>query len=203
MRRGALAAEGELVWSPGPDRYVASFEGAAFSMLILEWHSEGGFDAAGVAPERFTDRRLRRSAMSANFRRDQGRITFSGPQVEYPLVPGAQDRLSWLVQLAGIVAADPARFGAGSRIEMFVVGARADGDVWTFEVQGREALDLPAGRLDDTLRLKRAARRPFETEAEVWLDPGHAWLPARVRLTVPGSGDALEFQLAAPVPGGG
>lgn len=202
VRRGALAAEGELVWQPGPERYVANFEASAFSVLVLEWHSEGGYDAAGLAPQRFTDRRQRRSAMSANFRRDQGRITFSGPQVEYPLVAGAQDRLSWLLQLAGIVAADPARFGPGSRIPMFVVGARGDAAIWSFEVQPPEPLDLPAGRVESAWHLRRPAHQPYETEADVWLDPARAWLPARVRLSVPGSGDTLEFQLAAPTGGG-
>ena len=35
--------------------------------------------------------------------REAGRITFSGPQVEYPLLPGAQDRISWLLQLAAVL----------------------------------------------------------------------------------------------------
>ena len=37
--------------------------------------------------------------------RDIGRITFSGPSLEYPLFPGVQDRLSWIAQLAAIAQA--------------------------------------------------------------------------------------------------
>ncbi len=48
-------------------------------------------------------------------------------------MPGTQDRLSWMLQLAAIVEAAPERHGPGARVSMFVVGARGDADVWTFE----------------------------------------------------------------------
>ena len=40
--------------------------------------SDGNLDGNGLAPVRFLDRRARRSAQAANFRRDVGTVTFSG-----------------------------------------------------------------------------------------------------------------------------
>ena len=196
MRRGALVGSAGFAWRPSPERYEMNLEGSAMSITLLQMKSEGGFDGAGLAPERFTDRRIRRSPQAANFQREAGKITFSGPPTEYPLLAGAQDRLSWMVQLPAIVAADPARWSRpGASIALFVVGARGDGDVWAFEVDGRESLDLPAGRVEGALRLHRLPRRPYDTQAEVWLDPARHWLPVRVRLAVAQADDAVEFRL--------
>jgi hypothetical protein len=84
--------------------------------------------------------------------------------------------LSWLLQLPGIVDAEPSRFGAGAQVVLMVVGARG-GYVWTFVVQGVETL---GGR--PLLKLVREARRIYDTRAEVWLDPAQAHLPVRAVL---------------------
>lgn len=200
LRRGTLHGQAELDWQPGADGYEARFEGTAFGVLLLAWTSQGRFDAAGLAPDRFVDRRRRRAAQAANFLRDEGRITFSGPRAEYPLVPGTQDRLSWMLQLAAIVEADPARHAPGARISMFVVGARGDADTWTFEAEGTEALDLAAGRVEQALRLRRQPRKPHDLLAEIWLDPARGHLPVRVRLGNAGADDAIEFELVEVLP---
>lgn len=200
LKRGALAGNGELAWQPADGRYLLTMEGSAFSINVLNWRSEGGFDAAGIAPERFVDRRRGRDVRAANFQRDKGLITFSGPQVEYPLHPGAQDRLSWMLQLAAIVAADPPKYGPGARISLFVAGARGDADVWTFSVEASESLDLPVGPVANALRLRREPRKPYDTLGEVWLDPARTYLPVRVRLSVPQADDSTEFLLREAQP---
>ncbi|MFY9513454.1 MAG: DUF3108 domain-containing protein, partial [Rubrivivax sp.] len=200
LKRGALSGSGELVWRPAEGRYTAVMEGAAFSINVLHWRSEGLLDAAGIAPERFVDRRRGRDVRAANFQRDKGRITFSGPQVEFPLPPGAQDRLSWMLQLAAIVEAEPARFVPGAQVSLFVVGARGDADTWTFSVEAVEPLDLPVGPVAQALRLRREPRKPYDTLGEVWLDPARAHLPVRVRLSVPQADDSTEFLLREQQP---
>ncbi len=196
MRRGALRGSADLAWQPSAEGYEATLEATAFSLPVISWTSRGRFDAAGLAPERFVDKRMRRSPQAANFQRDGGRITFSGPSVEYPLVAGAQDRLSWMLQLPAIVAADPCRQRVGgARITMMVVGARGDADLWTFEAGDREPLALPAGPVAAALHLRRQPRKPYDTEVDVWLDPQRAWLPVKLRLAIPTSGDSSEFVL--------
>jgi hypothetical protein len=196
LRRGLLSGSGLLVWRPGEAAYEMTLEGSAFGQTLLAWTSRGALDSHGIAPERFTDRRGRRAEQAANFRRDIGRISYSGPTVEYPLPEGAQDRLSWMVQLPAILEADPALREPGQRIELFVSGARGDADLWTFVVQGRADLDLPAGPVSGALHLLRAPRKPFDTQAEAWLDPARGHLPVRAKLSTPDSGDATDLLLS-------
>jgi hypothetical protein len=195
IKRGALSGEATLDWQPRAGAYVLDMEGRAFGISIIGWHSEGALDAHGLAPTRFTDRRRGRDVQAANFQRDKGLITYSGPDVQYPLVPGAQDRLSWMLQLPAILKADAARAKPGSNISLFVTGARGDGDVWTFDVAAVEAVDVVGARVERTVHLHREPRKPFDTQVDVWLDPARSYLPVRLRLSVPKTGDANEFVL--------
>ena len=141
VRRGFLRGDGEIRWQPSGDGYRLVLEARVAGVTLLMQTSEGGVDANGLAPVRFVDQRARRSAQAANFRRDAGTITFSGSGAEWPLLAGSQDRLSWMIQLAGIAAAEPQLLAEGGRITMVVVGARGD-----------------AERLDPSLRRPRKRR---------------------------------------------
>ncbi len=195
MRRSGLRGEAQLVWQPRGERYTLALTGAAAGQPLLAWASTGGFDGAGLAPERFVNRSRGRDVRAANFQRESARISFSSSTASYPLLAGAQDRLSWMLQLPAIVQAAPQRFTPGARIPVFVVGARGEADVWTFEVEAVEALELPTGRIERALRLLREPRRPYDTRVEVWLDPALHHLPVRVRLITATTGEGNEFAL--------
>lgn len=198
LTRGAVAGEVELRWQPDGDRYAASLEGRGGGDGLPAWRSTGGFDAAGIAPGRFVDHRRGRGALAVNFQRDAGKVTFSGPQIEHVLAPGVQDRLSWMLQLAAIAAADPVRIGA-SGAAIGVVGVRGDADVWRFEPMGTETLDLAEGPVA-ALHLLRRPERVYDTRAEVWLAPSLHFLPLRVRLSNGGETLQLEWRAGARVP---
>ncbi len=191
LRRGMLTGTGTLAWRPDGARYELQLDGTVLGLRVLTQASRGRLDARGLAPERFTDQRARRAMQAANFRRDVGRISFSGPTHELPLYPGVQDRLSWMVQLPGIVAADPARRAAGQRIVLQVVGARGDGAAWSVEVLGMEPVPTRAGAVP-ALHLRREPRGPYDTRVEVWLDPQRHYLPLRATQQ---SGDEEMFEL--------
>lgn len=196
LRRGSLSGQGVLRWQPGADGYELTMEGSVLGFQFLAQQSTGGFDAAGLAPQRFVDRRRGRAQQAANFQRERGLITYSGASEQHPLVAGAQDRVSWMVQLAAIVDADPSRWRSGEHIEMAVSGARGDADVWTFTVAGREAVTLVGGaRVESALLLRREPRKPFDTRVEVWLDPTRHHLPVRLQLTGARADEALVFVL--------
>jgi hypothetical protein len=190
MQRGLAVGVADLSWAPLADAgYELRLEGRVAGVTVLDWASRGQIDVAGLAPERFVLRRRGRDRHAANFQREAGKISFSGPTHEQPLPPGAQDRLSWILQLPAIVAAAPERFVSGAAIVLFVAGARGDADAWTFLVQGPESLDgTPA------LKLLREPRRLYDTRVEVWLDPAEHYLPLRVVQTPSGGGAALELQ---------
>ena len=189
LQRGLASGEAELQWTLASDgRYQLRLEGWVAGVTLLEWASQGEIDTAGVAPDRFAVRRRGRDRQAANFQRDVGKITFSGPAHELTLLPGAQDRLSWTVQLPAIVAAAPERFIAGTSVVLSVVGVRGDADVWTFVVQGTETIGGVAA-----LRLLREPHRPYDTRVDVWLDPAQSYLPLRVLQTPSGGGAALDL----------
>ena len=196
LQRGPMVGVAELRWSPqGNARYEMQLTGRVAGVTMLEWASQGQLDAAGVAPERLAIRRRGRDQQAVNFQREAGKITFSGPTHELSLWPGAQDRLSWMLQLPAVVAAAPERYGAGASVVLFVAGARGDADIWTFVVQGVETLDERP-----TLKLVREPRRRYDTRAEVWLDPADHFAPLRLVQTPTGGGAALELHRERAVP---
>lgn len=198
LRRGMLSGQGELRWQHDGRRYEVRLEGrVALFGTILTQVSRGGFDAAGLAPERHTDKRRNRGEQAANFQRAAGIISFSGPATQYPLVAGAQDRVSWMLQLAAIGQAWSKRPGTGTHVAMFVAGARGDGDVWSFRVEGTDAVNTPMG-MASAIKLMREPRKQYDTKVEIWLDPARHHLPVRARMTE-ASGDPFELILSEEV----
>jgi hypothetical protein len=196
-RRNQRSGEAELLWQPEADGYRLQLIGTGLGMGLA---SAGGFDGAGLAPLRHTEVRRGRELRAANFQRDSGRITYSGPAVEHPLLPGAQDRLSWLVQLASVLNADAALAEPGTQLRMVVAGARGDTEVWLFTVQPPAELDLPAGRVVGAVHLLREPRRAYDTEVQVWLDPAREHLPVQLWLRLRATGEGTELRLAAAGP---
>ena len=201
LQRGALRGTGELQWLPQGERYEARLEGRLAGIALLTQVSQGGFDDAGVAPLRFTDQRAAGAVRAANFQREAGKISFSGPSVEYPLLMGSQDRLSWMVQLAAVVAAEPQRLQQGGRVVIHVVGARGDSRLWVFRFVGLETIAAGAGTVQ-TARFVRDAAEAYDTRVEVWLDPLRHHLPARAVLRSGPDDEGLELtvQEAVAVP---
>ena len=194
LQRGATRGSARLQWQPQGERYEARLAATSAGAPLLTWSSSGGFDDAGIAPDRYTARGRRGSTQAANFRRDAGMVTYSGPAVEHALAPGAQDHLSWMLQLAAIAAADPSRIGPERKVSLLVVGARGNADVWTFTHIGEEALALAEGNTP-TVHLRREPVRAYDTRAEVWLAPALHYLPLRARMGNAADNDALQLTL--------
>jgi hypothetical protein len=192
VRRGFLRGTGEIRWQASSEAYRLVLEARIAGLTLLTQTSEGTIDANGLAPRRFLDQRARRPAQAANFRRDIDRITFSGPAVEWPLLPGSQDRLSWMIQLAGIAAAEPGLVVEGGRISMVVVGARGEAAVWTLRSTGREDVETAWGTVR-AIKLVREGHSLYDTNAEIWLDPERDYLPAHA--TLRNSAGVSEYDL--------
>ena len=198
LRYNGRAGEATLRWQHDGERYQLALEGLGATEALVVQASQGGFDSAGLAPERFTDRRRGGRLQAANFRRDLGRIGFSGPAVDYPAWPGAQDRLSWLPQLVAIRSAAAAAAPAGeadrSPISLFVVDARGAAALWHFQPDGELGLTTPLGRLA-TQRWRREPPRPEGLRVEAWLDAARGHWPVQLRYTALRSGDVFELML--------
>ncbi len=192
---GRPGLQAELRWRPTDTQYTLTLGFGA-----VGWASVGGLDGDGVAPERHVETRRGRELRAVNFRREAGptggRITFSGPPVEHALLPGAQDRLSWMLQLPAVLEADPALGQPGREVQLFVAGVRGDAAVWTFTVVDRGPAELPAGTVADAVHLQREPQRPYDTRVDVWLDPARHHLPVRLRLNNRGEGESTDFLLS-------
>jgi hypothetical protein len=200
VRRGVLQASGELQWRPQGDQYEIKLESKLGGLTLLTQISSGGFDADGIAPARFTDTRIRRSTVAANFQREAGKdgggkITFSGSSDELPLMPGVQDRVSWMVQLAAIVAAQPNLRVPGAKVVMHVVGAHADASVWAFKCTGVETVDTELGPIAALKFVREPRDGSYDTTAQAWLDPKHHFLPARATLRSGPNDEGYELHL--------
>lgn len=172
-------ANAQLLWKPDGARYEARLEVSAFLIGSRVQTSAGQLTPQGLAPTRFSDKS--RSEQATHFEREKNLITFSGNAPQAALQPGAQDRLSVVFQLAGMLAADPARYPAGSTVAVQTAGPR-DATVWTFEVAGDENLRLGSGEVR-AIRLVRPPRHEFDQKVELWFAPSVNYLPVRIKLT--------------------
>jgi Protein of unknown function (DUF3108) len=199
VQRGAASGEARLTWRLDADgQYALEMRGSgAPAALTPHWTSRGKLDADGIAPERFSVSRRGRERHAANFRRDVGIVSFAGPAGTWPLAAGAQDRLSWMVQLAAVFQADPALAAAGTQVSMMVVGAHGDAGLWTFTVQQQVAVEGPGGEVVPAWQLHRDSAHAHDPQVQVWLAPSLHHLPMRVRLTLPRSGESTEMHLRA------
>lgn len=168
----------ELLWQQHDQTYQARMSFGAFGLARVQ-SSRGRIDEHGLAPDRFSDKF--RSEVAAHFNRQLGVVTFSANTPNLPLQPGAQDRLSVLLQLAALVASAPRSFAPGTTLSIQTIGPR-DGEQWSFTFGDIESLELPGGQLRG-LKLVRQPRHPYDQTIEVWLAPDLSFLPARIRIT--------------------
>ena len=201
VRRGFLRGTGEIRWQPDGERYSLVLQARIAGVTLMTQSSEGAIDAGGLEPQRFVDQRARRGAQAANFRRDTGVVSYSGPQTQWALLPGAQDGLSWMIQLAGIVAAEPQLLTDGGRVTMVVVGARGDASVWTLRYAGEENVETATGTVH-AVKLVREARSVSDAGAEIWLDPAHGYLPAHATRRNSAGESEYDLLLERIEPGG-
>lgn len=200
LQRGTASGEARLSWQADDARYALHLQARMPQGRELEQRSEGGFDAAGLAPLRLADRRRGRDHRAVNFQREHGKITFSGPRWELPLLPGTQDRLSWLVQLVAIAGAAPDGLRSGMQLPLRVVGPRGAASDWLFEVRGTQAAELAGGRTE-VQWLVREPAHPYDHRIEVWLDPARGHWPLRLRQTQVPGGEPLQWTLRDEGPG--
>ncbi len=182
-------ARGELVWRHDGERYDAKLALNIPLLPLRTQHSTGRITPEGLAPVRYSDKN--RSEQATHFERDKGKVTFSSNRPDAPLLVGAQDRLSVILQLASMIAGDPRKFPQSTTITIPTAGTR-ETEPWIFTVEGDEELLLPGGKVA-ALKLLRNPRKEFDLKIELWLAPAMDYVPVRVRLTQP-NGDWADQQ---------
>lgn len=182
-----FSLNGNLNWQQDGSTYNARMEVSHFLLGARIQTSTGELTAHGLEPTRFGDKF--RSEVAAHFERAKNKITFSANTPDAALLPGAQDQLSVLIQLASMLGGAPGDFPEGSHLTFQAVGPRSS-ETWVFTVGALEKLTLPNMELN-AIKLWRNPSSEYGSKAEVWLAPGLAYMPVRIRITE-ASGDVAD-----------
>lgn len=173
LRQGGQDGEAVLDWQPQPDgHYSLKLTRRIGERALPALESLGRTGAAGLAPERFALQRGGQDRQAVNFDAEERRVSFSASPARLDLPDGAQDRLSWWLQLSALVQASNA---PGGRWRVWVAGLRGELREWVFEAVAAEPDD--AG----TLHLRRQPLGPHDPGVELWLDPARGYWPVRLR----------------------
>ncbi|MBS7806235.1 DUF3108 domain-containing protein [Variovorax sp. PCZ-1] len=180
VRKGiANSGSGVLSWKMDGSNYELSLEATAMLILSRTEKSEGTLSPQGLTPQRYSSVRTGRSEQATHFRAEMGKIQFSNNKPDEVLLVGAQDRLSAIIQLAGIIGGDPERYKIVNRIQMQVAGLD-NAEIWEFNLQGISDINVPAANMQ-ALKLTRTPRNEFDQRLEIWLSPQLGYLPIRIR----------------------
>jgi hypothetical protein len=178
----ALTGRATLTWRrDDAGGYAARLLLTALGIPVLELNSRGRLDAYGVAPERYTEKPVGRSAWATNFDVARSLVTFSRTTRERPLAEGIQDRLSFQFQLIALGPGLLARLQPGSAL-VLAIGGRDDTTSYRLKVVGTERVSTPAGNFD-AVKLDKEPTPRDDARIEVWLAPDAAWLPVKLRFT--------------------
>jgi len=191
-RRQPVQGTSQLLWTQSEDGYEASFDVMVDGMAARRQHSAGQVTAEGLRPLRFAEKI--RGEQATHFEREAGRVSFSNNRPAVALLAGAQDRLSVLIQLSAMFAGDPGKYPPGTSIVVQTATTR-EAENWVFTVEAQEQLQLPAADMT-TVKLIRLPRGEYDPRMEIWLAPGKAYVPVRLRLTQP-NGDWVDHQWSA------
>jgi hypothetical protein len=184
------SARGELLWKQDGQHYEATLQASMLFLGSRTRTSVGSITPEGLAPQRFSDKW--RTEVAAHFDQANHRASFSANTPDVVLQTAAQDQLSVVLQIAGILAADPASYPPAASIAIQTIGPK-DADLWIFSVEGPEKIHVPSGGID-TLKLTRKPRKEFDQKVEIWLAPAMGYLPVRLKITN-ANGDYVDQQL--------
>lgn len=185
---GFTAGEARYVWQSRGGRYSlsSSVEAKGLASLFISGRitqtSEGVVDEGGLRPEQYASQQGDRRQDAARFDWNQNQIQLSGARGSVPLVPQAQDLLSFPFQLAATARAGEPEFN-------LAVSNGRKLQIYRFRVVGEERINLP-GRSVDTLHLQGG--RESTGTLDVWLDQNAMSLPVQVR-TLDGKGKQVTL----------
>ena len=177
-----------LTWRTDGSSYRIEVDG-----ILGELDSEGGLDDGGLAPLRASEPAGPGRA-TTEFDRARGVIVSQLGARRAQLAGGAQDRASLLLQLAGMGRANPDQLRG---VLDFWIGAAGGARQERYEVMGKEMVETGIGTLE-TLHLAQLAPEGAP-RLELWLAPGHDWVPVQLRLTMPDGAVRIQTLAALEV----
>ena len=175
-----------ITWEVKDGRYGMQIEAGVdlvfTSINLYQLSSEGRLDSFGIAPEKSTETRRTRSSTATHFNRDDKTISFSASNKTVAMNEGAQDRATFVMQLASIGYADETQIFPGQKIELQVAEDK-DATLFYFKVIAKEDIDTKLGKIS-AWHLMRAPRPgSYNSKLDIWLAPAFGWYPVQIRNT--------------------
>lgn len=193
LMNGVRNQTGELHWVNENGHYRLRVAVPIIFFGTFEFISEGGYDANGIAPSRYVEKRGRRAEYTTTFHRDgTPTLTFTRSGQSVPLAPGAQDRFSVMMQLASYARGNPERYTQVGVTHEFTVVDTDSSEVWPVQYVGSETLRTPQGYLETRHFTRLPRKAGDERRVDIWLAPSLDWLPVRVKQIEP-SGNEFEL----------
>ncbi|EON11189.1 DUF3108 domain-containing protein [Pandoraea sp. SD6-2] len=193
LMNGVRNQTGELHWVNENGHYLLRVAVPIIFFGTFEFVSEGGFDVNGIAPSRYVEKRGRRTEYTTDFHRDGApTLSFTRSGQSLPLAPGAQDRFSVMMQLAGYARGNPERYTQVGVTHEFTVADTDSSEIWPVQYVGSEILSTPQGYLETRHFTRLPRKSGDERRVDIWLAPSLDWLPVRVKQTEP-SGNEFEL----------
>jgi len=168
-------------------------DGQNFEMIVsiplpfvgpFVYFSKGHIDRFGLAPEQHSEQRGRRAADVTVFDRENKQIVYTRTPNNQPLVDGAQDRFSVVMQLASLVRGAPDAYKPGV-VRQFSVADNDSNETWSLETIGDENVQAPDGNVTARHFTRLARREGDRRRLDIWLAPALGWLPVRILQTEP------------------
>lgn len=185
-----LSGEAVLKWTASDNHFQIDSETKAMLFgKILQSKSDGEIDEYGLAPNSFTEKRLRKDQTTTTFNRDSKLISFNSSSDTYPILGGEQDRNTAIWELIAIARASHAKFKEDSVWDFFVAGQH-DADVWQFKVDKQESIRTRVGNMN-AVHVIKLPQHAKGQQVDIWLAPGMEWYPVRLRYTE-ANGDYVE-----------
>ncbi|MCB4361162.1 DUF3108 domain-containing protein [Quatrionicoccus australiensis] len=167
----------------GHYRLTAFTETSGLAALIkpvrVDMESQGRLVAGGLQPESYRTRKQRGDEENADFDWSTGQVRLSRDGGVASIVPGTQDLLSLIYQLAYLPRPEE-----GSSIGV-VTGRKYDR--YELDSLGEELIEVPVGQFR-TLHLRAVAGN---TMTEIWIALDDSRLPVKIRFTDK-KGDSFE-----------
>ncbi|WP_157122978.1 DUF3108 domain-containing protein [Pandoraea vervacti] len=193
LMNGVRNQTGQLHWVNDNGHYRLRISVPILFFGTFEFISEGGYDVNGIAPSRYVEKRGRRAEYVTDFRREATpTLQFSRSGQSLPLAPGAQDRFSVMMQLAGYARGNPERYTQVGVTHEFTVVDTDSSEVWPVQYVGSETMTTPQGYLETRHFTRLPRKAGDERRVDIWLAPSLDWLPVRVKQTEP---SGTEFEL--------
>ncbi len=198
--RSPVYGDGVIDWEFRTGKYKMSINASLDLLLtsinLYQMHSEGNIDVYGITPATSSEKRRNRSETATHFDHEKKSVSFSSSNKTAEIKDGAQDKASFIMQLAGIGYAEPDKFQVGREIRLQVAEER-DVTTFVFVVTAYEEVETKAGKFMAWHIVRPPLPGSYNSKLEIWLSPDQHWYPVQIRNTE--SNGAVTTQTATKI----